>query len=208
MKSQPDHNPLQATQDLIDSIHKIDLMLKQANCTLMFTQPRKPGKITLKFYEESDASIFGIPRVPRPIQWHRRVNTNSWYYITLPPTYLTKRAKGKEEFGTGYHHTVATLKIIGELLEHRKRAVGILHQLSVKLAFFNNATKDWFKPAEDDLAAAYIGHSHLRHAREPNLAEWQWFASGGASDFPGASDEASPEFVGRGNGEDTDGEDD
>lgn len=182
-------------RQLIEQIHQIDQMLKQANCILMFCQPRKPGKITLRFPEGETEGGFGIARTPRVIQWHKHVRNKSWYYVTLPPTRLTKRAKGKEEFGAAYHHTVGALKSVAELLEARKRAVEILQRLSQRMTNFSKTADSQLSSLQEGLHQAFLNHSEMRRARKPDQAEWAWFLSGGATPPPMPDEEVSlPDF--------------
>jgi hypothetical protein len=174
---------------LIEQIHQIDQMLRQANCILMFCQPRKPGKITLRFPDDVTAGGFGIPRTPRVIQWHKHVRNKRWYYVTLPPTQLTKRAKGKEEFGAAYHHTVGALKSVAELLDARKRAVEILQRLSQRMTNFSKTADSQLSSLQEGLHQAFLNHSEMRRARKPDQAEWDWFLSGGVTPVFPADDE-------------------
>lgn len=174
---------------LLASIQQIDLMLRQANCILMYAQPKRPGKITLSFPREEDASGFAIPKQPRVVQWHLNVRANKWYVRTIPLTHLSKRAKGKDEFSTGYYHTAQTLGLVSELLANRKRAVAILHSLAVKATFFQKATADWMGETAQELSRVYVQHSHLRRGHGPAQEEWNWFASGGVSAFPGEAED-------------------
>lgn len=192
---------------LLASIRQIDLMLRQANCILMYTQPKRPGKLTLSFPKEYDGSGFAIPKQPRVVQWHLNVRAGKWYVRTIPLTHLSKRAKGKEEFSTGYYHTAQTLGLVSELLANRKRAVAVLHSLAVKATFFQRAAGDWMTTTSDELARVYVKHNHLRRGHGPAQEEWNWFASGGLTAFPRPTDletEEDYEFLEEDDGDDND----
>lgn len=183
-------------QDHVQRVHHIDHLLKQANCILMFCQPRRPGKITLRFSEDIPEAGFGIPRTPRVIQWHRHARNHRWYTITLPPTHLTKRAKGKEEFGAAYYHTLGALKTVSELLDARQRAVEILQRLSQRLTNFSKSTNGELSRIETELHQAFLNHSEMRRARKPDQAEWDWFLSGGVTPvFPTDDEQAMVEVA-------------
>jgi len=189
--------------DLINHINEIDRLLKQANCILMFCQPKKPGKITLYFSKQEYAggSRFGIKRRPRVVQWFRRVKDQSWYFVTLPAAHLVKRAKGKEEFGAAYHHTANALRTVAILLERRKELVEILRRLGQSLTNKKKRTGAVLGEINSNLQQAFLDHSVMRRSREPDANEWAWFNSAGQSHNPEA-EELMPEYEGEYDDED------
>lgn len=180
---------MKQVEELVLAISRIDKLLRQCNCVLMFAQPKQPGKITLLFpkaAEENDTESgnLGIPPIPRVIQWHLRVANGEWYFVTLPSTNLRQRAKGKGAFGTGYYQTADSLDRIGKLLASRKRGVEALRSLKRRVEYFQKEHLAQMEEFERGTARSYVEHSHIRHSRGPTQEEWAWFESGGAKEFP------------------------
>lgn len=154
---------MKEVEKVIQAVTRIDKLLRQCNCVLMFAQPKQPGKITLMFpkagEDETGSCDLGIPGIPRVIQWHLKATSKEWYYVTLPSTNLRQRAKGKGAFGTGYYQTADTLDRIGKLLASRKRGVEALKWFKQKAEYFEKEHLAQMEEFERGTARSYVEHS-------------------------------------------------
>lgn len=170
---------------ILQEIEYIDLLLRQANCILMAAQPKRPGKLTLLF-PPSDTFLTSLEEIkvqptPRVVKWQQRLGSKHWYAYSIPQTHLTKRAKGKEEFGVSYHPTVEALRNISLLLDSRKRAVEALVFLMARIKAFMKTNPAIHVQVENDLAKCYLSYKRNRNGRSATQSEWDWFASGGST---------------------------
>ncbi|MCC6201176.1 MAG: hypothetical protein IT466_10420 [Moraxellaceae bacterium] len=187
--------------ELVDFIHEIDRQLARANRLLMFSQPKRQGRVTIHFRKipkgsKGVAAI--IPPCPEPVQWFVNKASGEWFWNVLPITNLKKRAKGKLEWAVGHHHTALALARVGELIKQRQRAVEILRVAQFKFAHLEKGLRPLLRQSDPDLIRWYHEFHDRRMKRSPTPAEQSWFLEGTPFPYGQTADEINEELEAEG----------
>lgn len=186
---------------IVDAVREIDRQLVMANRLLTFTQPKRPGRITIHFRKipkNSKGVAAVIPPCPEPVQWYVNKASGEWFWNALPTTNLKKRAKGKLEWAVGHHHTAKTLGHVAELLKERQRAVEILRVAQAKASHLQSALRPLLRKGDPELTRWYHEFHDRRMKRPPTPSELSWFLNGTPFPYGQTADQINEELEAEG----------